>query len=506
MLVAALVGAGVGAWGGNIDATVDASSPPPGSSGNGDSGTPDAGVAPSGDGGPRSMPDAGSTSDGGSSTPPADAGGAPTTSDFCVTAPWTNDPQQFVTASGATSLPAGTYTMRYVGGAMSHYLPQGYEVSAHYSDDGLQEGHHLYNGATPETSSTSIWLDDVGTGMEPSVAATEQANAGLTWTITTTGGPLFITYYDDYYGDNAGPGSQLCIDVPVSLHDGTAACPTTCGPNGDDDCCVSPAVPGGTFSRSYDDVTYTDSTYVATISSFHFDKYDVTVGRFRAFLAAYPGSIPAAGAGKNPNDPNDPGWNTSWNALMPATSADLSAVLPVDTEGQTGTWTDTPGANETRPIGTVTWFEANAFCAWDGGRLPTEAEWNYAAAGGNEQRVYPWSTPPTSTTVDQTYADYNPADDGPGAMDPVGSQSPKGDGKWGQSDLVGNIWQWMYDNYDDPYAQSPCDDCADEPQASVNALRGGSAFHGTDWLPVSIRHSASAATPRWADVGFRCAR
>jgi formylglycine-generating enzyme required for sulfatase activity len=181
-------------------------------------------------------------------------------------------------------------------------------------------------------------------------------------------------------------------------------------------------------------------------------------------------------------------------------------LLPVDTQGQAGTWTDTPGANETLPIGTVTWFEANAFCAWDGGRLPTEAEWNYAAAGGSEQRVYPWSTPPTSTTVDQTYADYNPADDGPGAMDRVGSQSPKGDGKWGQSDLVGNIWQWTYDNYDDPYPQTPCDDCADEPQASMNVLRGGSAFHGTDWLPVSIRHPIDAATPRWADVGFRCAR
>jgi len=158
------------------------------------------------------------------------------------------------------------------------------------------------------------------------------------------------------------------------------------------------------------------------------------------------------------------------------------------------------------PIGSVSRFEADAFCAWDGGRLPTEAEWNYAASGGSEQRVFPWSVPPTSTTVDQTYADYNPADDGPGAMDAVGSQSPQGDGKWGQSDLVGNIWQWTHDNGSVPYAINPCDDCSDEPQGATNVLRGGSAFHGTDDLLVSLRHPISAAMPRWADVGFRCAR
>ena len=52
----------------------------------------------------------------------------------------------------------------------------------------------------------------------------------------------------------------------------------------------------------------------------------------------------------------------------------------------------------------MNWFESYAFCIWDGGFLASEAEWNYAAAGGSEQRYYPWSSPATSTTIDGTYA------------------------------------------------------------------------------------------------------
>jgi formylglycine-generating enzyme required for sulfatase activity len=148
------------------------------------------------------------------------------------------------------------------------------------------------------------------------------------------------------------------------------------------------------------------------------------------------------------------GWESTWNTKLPTDTTGLIAAVKCDQNY--ATWTDSAGSNEALPMNCISWFEAFAFCAWDGGFLPTEAESNYAAAGGSDQRAYPWSTPASSLTIDCSYTNYyNGSTEcvgtANGAVNRVGSESPKGDGRWGQADLAGNVDEWTLDWYTSPY-------------------------------------------------------
>jgi formylglycine-generating enzyme required for sulfatase activity len=273
-------------------------------------------------------------------------------------------------------------------------------------------------------------------------------------------------------------------------------------------------VPGGTFYRSYDGVDFTDMSYPATVDDFYLDKYEITVGRFRRFVNAGMGtqaSPPPSGAGAHPGITGS-GWDSTWNANLPKDTASLKATIVCPTVAyQNETWTDTPASNEDEPMNCIDWYTAFAFCAWDGGRLPTEAEWNYAAAGGSEQRYYPWSSPPTSTAIDISYAAYcDDASVKAGACLPrnVGSRSPKGDGKWGHADLGGNLWEWALDWYVAVYP-TPCRDCANLIVSGSfglyfpRVLRGGGFHDGA----TGLRSAERIYDLPGPDVtGARCAR
>ncbi|HTM44502.1 MAG TPA: SUMF1/EgtB/PvdO family nonheme iron enzyme, partial [Polyangiaceae bacterium] len=233
---------------------------------------------------------------------------------------------------------------------------------------------------------------------------------------------------------------------------------------------------------------------------------------------AYSQDMIAAGSGRNPNDASDPGWDMTWNANLPADAEALRTAVSCSV-----TWTTSPGSNENKPMNCIDWYEANAFCIWDGGRLPTEAEWNYAAAGGSEQRSYPWG----STDPDCSYANYFGAAEGtascvPDSISEVGSVSPKGDGKWGQADLAGNVEEWVLDWYAIPYSQISCVDCAyttgappwcpypeafcSEP-ALYRVIRGGSFAVTAPGLVTSYRdYDKTFPATRNNLIGIRCAR
>jgi formylglycine-generating enzyme required for sulfatase activity len=221
------------------------------------------------------------------------------------------------------------------------------------------------------------------------------------------------------------------VPTPAAPAPARPADPTCDGrPGAGADCqgetsCTRLDVPAGTFDLPRDDGS---AARAVRVRRFALDKYEATVGRFRAWAdAGRP--LPKDGALLHRYDD---GREVRWSA---------SHVVQHDMAGweRYDTWS---GGDDRRPKNFVTWPTALAFCAYAGGRLPTEAEWKYAAVGGDEQRPYPWGTePPTPKR-----AIYNCSGDGkPGCsledILPVGSR-PEGAGRFGHADLAGSLFEW----------------------------------------------------------------
>ncbi|HYQ28551.1 MAG TPA: SUMF1/EgtB/PvdO family nonheme iron enzyme [Polyangiaceae bacterium] len=275
----------------------------------------------------------------------------------------------------------------------------------------------------------------------------------------------------------------------------------TCGPNGDQDCCSAHTVTGGTFNR------FNDENAPATVSNFRLDDYEITVGRFRKFVAVYQKDIIPRGAGKNPNGLPSAGWR--WSDDLPRDQAALKSALKCDAARQT--WTDNAGsaAAESLPINCIDWYQAFAFCIWDGGRLPTQAESNYAAVGGSQQTVYPWG----STAPDCSYANFFGAmagsaycvAPGTGGLARVGSYSVKGDGPFGQSDLAGNADEWVED-YSYSIPPNPCVDCVQYTPSATRVLKGGSFGSVAPSLLNAVQYGSDYPNVHKSFHGARCVR
>jgi formylglycine-generating enzyme required for sulfatase activity len=293
--------------------------------------------------------------------------------------------------------------------------------------------------------------------------------------------------------------------IPPSCLARTQGADLACGDSADHDCCESPPVTGGSTFLDYNgDKPHNLKNKPVSVSSFRLDKYEVTVGRFRAFLQALPSWRPKAGDGAHPLIKNS-GWDPAWP--LASSEEDFAVALEafnqtVQDADQQCHWGAASETSEDFPVGCLTWYELFAFCAWDEGRLPTNAEWFFAAAGGSEQRVFPWSSPPSSTTIEEVFPGISLA--GYKGLKPVGS-FVNSNSLWQQSDLFGNSTEWVLDNdYDEDPLVYPCTNCAEvghgySQHRKVRDLGWYDFYVTADVASVSADH-------RHPLTGGRCAR
>ncbi len=212
-----------------------------------------------------------------------------------------------------------------------------------------------------------------------------------------------------------------------------------------------------------------------TLESFRIMKAETTLREYRACVDAGECTEPSAGSGNELCPPEYCNWGHD--------------------------------DREEHPINCISWNQARAFCVWAGGRLPTEAEWEYAARGRGGDATYPWGNEPPSCA----YAVMGVEPHFVGCREErtfSGCSKTRGNTEQGLCDMSGNVIEWVEDEAHETYEDAPSDGSAwvTSPDPETRVARGGSiATSDEAYLRATARYAFDAAVPRYV-VGVRCAR
>ncbi len=288
-------------------------------------------------------------------------------------------------------------------------------------------------------------------------------------------------------------------------------------------------IPGGKFRRGSAEELDAQPIREIEIDGFWMDRTEVTNTQFAAF-------VDATGYETVAEKPVDPRLfpDAPRELLVPGSIVFSPPSGKADLSQPLSWWRYQPGANwrhpegpgssiegrEAHPVVHVCWDDAAAYARWAGKRLPTEAEWEFAARGALDGKLYAWGNEFRSggewraNTWQGSFPIQNTASDGYLMTAPVGSFPPNGLGLY---DVAGNVWEWCADwyrpdAYADGSAHNPCGPefsfDPDEPEVSKRVMRGGSFMCSEDYCSRYRPGSRGKGAPDSgaSHIGFRCAR